>query len=196
MILSILIPTVPNREARFNRLWAELRDQKHRLETVHPTLPKVEILHDNSPRYVDGGLTVGKKREALVQRAEGKYVCFVDDDDWVSPNYLETLVRACMEGRHVVTFNALFKCDGYWALVDMDLNHENEQATPERIVKRGVWHICPILTEIAQAVGFPDINNAEDSAWLSKLNITNQYKVNHILYQYNHSASVSEVDRI
>lgn len=33
------------------------------------------------------------QRNAAILRAKGDYICFVDDDDWVLPNYAETIKR-------------------------------------------------------------------------------------------------------
>ena len=36
----------------------------------------------------DGTRSIGEKRNALVESAGGEYVCFVDDDDMVSSDYV------------------------------------------------------------------------------------------------------------
>lgn len=198
MILSILIPSIPDRSEMLNRLLDNLYNQKRLVNNQHPSLPGVEILTDCSKRYLEGGKTVGQKRNDLLQRANGNYLCFLDDDDNVPANYLETLVRAMEHGADVITFNSLFKCDTYWSLIDMSIENDNEEATPNGVTYRNAWHICPIKSEIAKKYQFTSKNNAEDWDWMQRVlsEVKKEYKLNVILHQYNHSANVSEVDKI
>lgn len=198
MILSILIPTIPNREGSFNKLYAKLTHQVEELNTTHPTLGQVEILADKDKRFKDGGKSIGKKRNDLVQSAKGKYLCFIDDDDDIAPNYLESIVRLCQSDRDVITFRSLFVCDTYWSVINMDLDADNEQATPTRIVQRSVWHVCPVRSEYAKQFEFPNINNAEDWKWMEQVLTLckSQKHTDMILHSYRHSTHVTEVDHL
>lgn len=158
----------------------------------------IEILTDDSKKFLDGGLSIGKKREALVQRASGKYVCFLDSDDNVPSNYIESLARLCIQNKDVCTFRALCKLKEYWCLVDMSLNFEfNEQTTDHHDVRRKPWHICPVRAEYAKAELFSDINHNEDFDWFNRVlkYCTFEAKSNQILYEYRHGDH-SEADKI
>lgn len=159
----------------------------------------VELLFDASPKFLAGGLSIGKKREALVRRASGKYVCLLDDDDKISPNYLQILVRLCLEGKDVCTFRNISKLEDFWTIVDMSVFHtENEQATHDRIVKRKPWHICPVKTKYAQRYAFLDINYGEDWAWVEQVltHCQTEAHTDAIIHQYNYSSKTSEADKI
>jgi hypothetical protein len=39
-------------------------------------------------------MTIGEKRTLLVRQAKGRFACFVDDDDNVSPDYIQIIRRA------------------------------------------------------------------------------------------------------
>lgn len=198
VILSILMATTPQRHEMFNKLFMEVQRQNDNLQRDHRTLGLVEILVDDSIRFLDGGLSVGKKREALLKRAEGKYVCYLDSDESISPDYLETLVRLCNQGADVCTFRAFVKLANFWALVDMRLAYPmTDQISPEYTVRRSAWHICPIKREHAQRHHFADINNAEDSDWLKRVlaHCTTEAHTERIIFQYSHG-SHSEVDLI
>ena len=199
MKLSILIPTLPQRKKMFNILRKNLTAQIDYVHSTHPSLGQVEILFDSSKKFLKGGLSVGAKRDALKCRATGEYLVFVDDDDMIAPNYLESILRLMESNPDIITFRSLYKSSTYWGIVDMNLNHsENEQMNDSTIVKRQPFHVCPIRTSIAQQHSFPDINNAEDWGWMVKVlaDCKTQSHSDQILHQYNEFASVSEVNKI
>ena len=199
MKLSILIPTLPQRRKMFNILRKNLTAQIDFVHSTHPSLGQVEILFDSSKKFLKGGLSVGAKRDALKCRATGEYLVFVDDDDMIAPNYLESILRLMESNPDIITFRSLYKSSTYWGIVDMNLNHaENEQMNDSTIVKRQPFHVCPIRTSIAQQHSFPDINNAEDWGWMVKVltDCKTQSHSDQILHQYNEFALVSEVNKI
>lgn len=196
--LSILIPSIPERSEKLKMLQKELYKQAFNLHASFPGHGYIEVLVDDSKSFLNGGLSIGKKREALIKRANGRYVNFLDDDDTISPEYVKTLLELCSYGRHVCTFRSLFKLNDYWGLVNMSIyNKENEQATPERMIQRPPWHICPVWTEFARIYPFNDVNNAEDFEWMEKVlsHCENEAHTDKILFQYNHGDH-SEADKI
>ena len=199
MKLSILIPTLPQRKKMFNILRKNLTSQIDFVHSTHPSLGQVEILFDSSKKFLKGGLSVGAKRDALKCRATGEYLVFVDDDDMIAPNYLESILRLMESNPDIITFRSLYKSSTYWGIVDMNLNHaENEQMNDSTIVKRQPFHVCPIRTSIAQQHSFPDINNGEDWAWMQKVlpDCKTQAHSDMILHQYNDFSTTSAVNEI
>lgn len=198
ILLSILIPTIPERYERFTKLYNELMRQKTEFETFHDTLGRVEVLVNTEKRFLDGGLSIGKKREALVKDAEGKYLCFLDDDESIAPNYLETLMRLCFVDQDVCTFKAMVKLSTFWALVDMRLAYKtNDQINPDFTVRRPPWHMCPVRSVFAKLVPFRDVNNAEDFEWTEQVlkYCVTEAHTDKIIFQYNHGDH-SEADKI
>lgn len=198
MILSILIPSIPSRHDKLFVLLSELERQQKSMRIVHPTLPEVEIVIDNGASFMDGGLSIGKKREGLVRQASGKYVCFLDDDESIAPNYLESLVRMCMQDADIVTFRSIVRMADFWGIVDMRLVYKvNDQMTPEYTVRRPPWHICPVRSRHAQRYKFNDKNNAEDFEWIEKVlrHCTTEAHTDKILFCYQHGDH-SEADKI
>jgi len=198
IILSILIPTIPERGAMFTKLYNEVHRQIAYMDTVHPTLGKIEILIDDSPKFLNGGLSIGKKREALVKRSEGVYLCFLDDDEDIAPNYVETLVRLCQFNADVCTFRNISKFDTYWMLVEMGLKYPNDQASSSFMIRRRPWHICPVKSAYAKLYPFEDSNYGEDFTWMEKVltHCTTEAKSESVIHCYNHSKHTSEADKI
>lgn len=198
-MLSILIPTIPSREKRFKNLVAELDRQACTLAKDHPTLGFVELRFEDGEPFLNGGMSIGKKRQELVKYAGCKYLCFLDDDDDVAPNYIETLVRLCQQDKDVCTFRSIAKLDNYWTVIDMRLSYpENEQANPDYIVHRRPWHINAIRSEIAKLYTFNDTNYSEDSDWMANvlLDCKTEAHTDAVIHQYNHSSKTSEADKI
>lgn len=182
----------------FSKLFSELHSQLTYIKTTHPSLPEVQIVFDNSIRFLDGGLSIGKKRESLLKRAIGEYVCYLDSDEDIAPNYIESLIRLCLSGADVCTFKAMVKLESYWAVVDMSLNYKlNDQLTPEYTVRRPPWPICPVKRKFAKLYDFADKNNAEDFEWMEKVlsHCTTEMHTNKILFCYQHGKH-SEADQI
>lgn len=198
IILSILIPTIPERVEMFTRLIGELNRQVNYVNDNHPSLGRIEILVDTGRRFLEGGLSIGKKRDTLVKRAQGKYLCFLDDDERISPNYLETILRLCKYDADVVTFRNFSRLENFWMLVDMSLKyHTNDQASPEFMIRRRAWHICPVRSIFAKLYSFPDTNYSEDWEWFEKVlkHCTTEAKTDAILHEYHHGKH-SEADKI
>lgn len=195
--LSVLIPTIPKRGSMFNLLFGQLVLQGASLTPYDKSLP-VEIVVDGSDSYMDGGPSIGAKRDSLVQRAQGEYLLFLDDDEGISGNYLEVILQLCETGADVCTFRSIAKLEQYWTVIDMSLLHEeNEQASPDRIVKRRPWHINAIRSDIAKQFRFEDINYGEDWKWMEQV-LTKCYKEAHtdaIIHEYRHGKH-SEADKI
>lgn len=196
--LSILIATLPEYEKMFTKLYNNLASQITMCQTVHPTLGDVEIVVNAGKRHTEGGLSIGKKREALVKEAKGRYLCFLDYDETISPEYVEQLLRLCYQDADVCTFRVLVKMGTFWTVVDMKLeNKENEQITPERIVNRPPWHVCAVRSVYAKMFEFPDLSNAEDFVWMEDVLTLckTEAHTDRILYQYNHLHE-SEADKV
>jgi hypothetical protein len=168
------------------------------MNTFHSSLGEIEIIIDGSERFLDGGLSIGKKREKLVSAANGSYLCFLDDDEQIAPNYLEVLVRLCCQNKDVCTFRSLAKLDNYWTVINMGLGQSNEQANPNWIVERNAWHICPVKSEWAKLHTFEDINYAEDWKWFEQVltHCQTEAHTDAVIHSYQHSAQTSESDKI
>lgn len=91
--LSILLITFPERATYLAPLIAELDKQR----AGYP----VEIMYLGDCR----SLHVGKKRNLLKSIASGKYSIWIDDDDWIEPNYVSEIMKGVEQDPDCVTFN-------------------------------------------------------------------------------------------
>jgi SAM-dependent methyltransferase len=157
--LSILIPSLASRRQLLERLLACLGRQGHRDE--------IEILVEVD----DGRATTGTKRNRLVAKARGAYICHIDDDDLVAPDYLETILDAIREnpGVDVLWIRGQRRIvDGEEAGV-LTFDYGCGPHVNGRIVDDALWrqvgHLCPIRAAIAKATPFPELTVGEDLRW-------------------------------
>jgi glycosyltransferase involved in cell wall biosynthesis len=101
VILSILICSIHSRHDRLQTLLKELLYQ--RMDN-----PLIEILTniDNKEK------STGKKRQELIEEAKGKYIIFIDDDDWVQPCYISELLKAAESDADCFAINGWITTNG------------------------------------------------------------------------------------
>jgi glycosyltransferase involved in cell wall biosynthesis len=150
--LSILLCTVETRAKLFAELYA------HILKQAEGKPVEVLVACDNKE------ISIGKKRQNLLQQATGDYVCYVDDDDWVSDLYVDDILAALESGPDCVGFLITCTTNGRnpkSAIASMRYREWAENCDGYAHV-RTPYHKTPILRSIALAVGFPDLRYGED----------------------------------
>jgi hypothetical protein len=183
MILSILTPAVPSRMAQLERLYEELVWQIGGLAVEHLTLL------DNKQR------TVGEKRDALLRAARGEYVAFVDDDDWISRDYVAELVKAAKQSPDVITFNQHCTVNAVQFEVQFKLGNPNEAPNGVKTIKRNAWHVCAWRRTLAIQSRFPASNYGEDWAFAAPLCAIpglREVHISKVLHYYRHSSETTE----
>lgn len=188
MKLSILIPTLTSRKEQFKIISEELSRQIHNKYDNDA----IVIYHlDNKEK------TVGQKRNELIAKAESDYVVFVDDDDRVAPDYVQTLLEAIESNVDVITFGVDVSINGGKAKPCVYSKDFKEDKNLDTHYERIPNHIMCIKRDIAKVVKFPDINNGEDSAWAKKLHplLETEYKIDKTLYYYDFNSRTTEAQK-
>lgn len=119
---------------------------------------------------------VSEARNVAISQAKGAYICFVDDDDIVTPNYIESMVNAMERSKAdfcVASFKEQIENKGIVeSIIDHSINGGVYSFIDGNIdsllLEQGFLHPCwgkLYKTDIIQNVGikFPDINLSEDS---------------------------------
>jgi len=183
MKLSILIPTIPERKEKFDKIYCKLLSQ---------CTPDIEILFDDRERYNISGIMVGEKRQALIDQAKGKYISFVDDDDDISNDYVIEILKAIDSGSpDVITFRTLADIDGRKYVIDTSIHNPIEQLHGNGPIKRkpSVPHVW--LKEATKRTVFQSKNVDEDTDWVNAINAQSEIKIDKILHYYNFSTADS-----
>ena len=155
--LSILICSLSRRAALLSRLMNVLRPQLN---------DSVELLVE-----IDNGeITTGAKRNILLDRAEGKYCAFVDDDDLVSADYCARILEAVKTNPDCVGFTGQITFQR--RKISKDFVHSltiNKWYEQNGVYYRCPNHLNPIRTSIAQSVRFKDITVGEDKDFSDRI---------------------------
>jgi len=188
MKLEILICTLPERWELFERLFNKLTMQIDDLANPFD----VEILSNGNPK----GVSIGTKRNRLLDMSTAEYVAFIDDDDDVSNNYIATLLAGakmgfdCIGLRGEITING-----GKPEIFEHSLKYDewktNEGAIyPNVKYERFPNHLNCIKSSIAKQFKYPETNHGEDFDWSTQLHksglLKTEYEVNHTIYYYNY----------
>lgn len=186
LVLSIVMITVPDRRKSFNKLVLELNRQINYCKKVHPTLGRVQLVKVAGERLDKGGFSIGTKRQLGLKRSEGKYVCWLDDDDWISPDYVETILRLAINDADVLVFNNLSRFEGFWCLVQMNLDFIVDEQVKPGIIHRRPYHVCGFKRSLLENCNFPDANLDEDTGFLAQVwpKLKTQAKTEAILHEY------------
>ena len=157
MILSILIPTLPERSTLLANMVSYIGQHEG-----------VEIITDDRGRHI----TTGHKRNDLIQRAQGDYTVFVDDDDYVTPDYTASILEALNSRPDVVTFEGWYTENGRnrvdW-VIKLGERYEARTENGKYMFFRFPNHLCPVKRSITAQVKFPPITQGEDYQWAVKL---------------------------
>jgi len=179
MLLSILIATVPERELTYNMLTTALLLQRGDNE-------QVEILVDSTPRTV---MSIGRKRNDLLNMARGEYIVFFDDDDLPMPNYIELILKAIEARPDCVDINILMLTNGMNPQICQHHRANKKWHSQSGIYYRNVTQFNPVRRELALQTGFKDLRYAEDRDYADRLTplCLTSVLIPEIIYIYNYS---------
>lgn len=124
----------------------------------------------------NGEMTIGAKRNILLDRAIGDYVCFIDDDDMVPDYYVEEILRAIGED-DVRTGGApdAIGIKGHYfeaqksAQVFIHSIQYDSWFTQDGVFYRPPNHLNPVKRELALKAGFPEKDHGEDHDYSMKM---------------------------
>lgn len=179
--LSILVATIPERKSQFRRLMAHL-------EGMAEDEP-VEILSDDAPK---GDISIGSKRQRLLERATGRYVVFIDDDDWVPLYYVPEILDAIEQRPDCIGF--LIEVHGLSRVVQRAAASDRYDTWASNAdgydYVRTIYHKTPVKREHALAIGYADMRFAEDKDYSDRLKASGLLKsevfINRTMYIYRY----------
>lgn len=198
--LSILIATTEERRGMYYELMTEFENQikaeeynngsvliDSSLSTWRNCTGKdVEVISVSDNK----GISIGRKRQVLLDMAVGEWVVFFDDDDWPASNYVELILS-----------NMSDSVDCMGIKVKMTTNGLNEQTCLHRLGRpwaeskegydyiRPIIHFNPVRRELALQAGFRDMRFGEDRDYADRLNrlVRNEVFIDEWLFHYRYT---------
>lgn len=161
MKLAILIPTL-------NEPWnvTMLKRLRNILDPQIERFPgQVEIVMNDAGRL----MVIGEKRNQMIKNTESEYFCFIDDDDYVSSYYVDSIMKALTQNPDVVTFNGWYvENNKSRKPFEIKLGHLY-QDFPNKFLR---WpnHITVMRRACVEHVRFPMVRNGEDYQWSKEIN--------------------------
>ena len=107
-----------------------------------------------------GGRPLGAFSQSLLMDARGEYVSFVDDDDWVLPDFVSAVTDRMLSGPDIVGFENEYSENGVPHRNSFILRHSygmNGCKAPPGVNParcRDITHVTPIKTVLAQRGDF------------------------------------------
>jgi GT2 family glycosyltransferase len=180
--LSILICTLEERKYTFlNRLLDILNPQ------VKNKNVELVILSDN------GEKRIGSKRNEAIKKSKGEYICFIDDDDLVSEDYVDLILnKIAKENSDVIVFDAKISFDGinpklvkYGVEFDYCEKSESYYRHPNHLMVHKKSNIIEL---------FLDVRTGEDDEWAKRrlMSIKSQSRIEKVLYFYDYRTTTKK----
>jgi glycosyltransferase involved in cell wall biosynthesis len=177
MKLSILIPHLKSYDLYLDRLRAALDPQLN---------SDIELII-----FTDyGEWTIGAKRNWLLHRAKGEYVCFIDSDDVVSADYIKLVMAGIDNGVDCCSLTGEITDDGKNPRKFVHSMMFNSWYEKNGVYRRPPNHLNTIKASIAKQIEFPGKKHGEDHVWSDKLKKANLIRTEHwiedTIYYYLH----------
>lgn len=176
MKFSILILSIPERLKKLSELLDILRPQCENNPDV-----EILVLTDNRKR------SVGSKRSSLLQLAQGEYLAFIDDDDLVSTDYVDVILKTLRDypDLDVLTFTQIVSFpNGSLTMCKYSVNFQYESGP-------GWWRGLPAHTmvwkrDLVKDIPFPNKDWQEDLDWckVASKKVTRELIIEDELYHY------------
>lgn len=183
-ILTIMIPTTPDRERSFWKLMFELEYQIE--NNGFKGMVEIVYLCDNKE------ISVGRKRQLLLEMAKGDFVVGIDSDDFVHPDYIGDIVSTLIKNKDNIDhvgFEEDCLINGERSKSIFSIRHqqwdENKDgydhircANPKSVIRR----------EKALLVGYEDMRFGEDRVFSEAVTplLVGEVYIDKPLYKYIH----------
>lgn len=186
ILLTITIASVSIRKTMLDNLLSELNKQiaENNLEN------EVEILVDD-----DDNRFLGTKRKLMLTQAKGLFTCAIDDDDFVSPIYVKSIIEAIKKDKSVdcLGINGIITTNGENPKKWVISCHYEDWFEQDGVYYRTPNHICPIRTELARIGDFDEVAWGEDYPFSMRMKslLNKETTIDEPLYYYQYNTETS-----
>jgi hypothetical protein len=144
-------------------------------------LSRCQVLVD-----IDGGeVSIGRKRQRLLDASVGEYIVFIDDDDIIASDYLGRVFDGIDLGvDHIGIGMSYEPFNAPHHLVECSMHHEWTHDGTKYL--RSPQHTCAVKASLARFAGFDDVSFSEDRTYAERLKplIKSEYVIKEPIYRY------------
>lgn len=198
--LSILILSLLERTEKY--LLPLLHTLQSQCQGVEDQV-EIVVVSDNRWR------TIGAKRNEILHLAHGEYITFVDDDDMVSHDYVESILDVFQQSRDeqrsppdcvvfdvwVRGYDVLNMQPQHGSLCRYGIEFEHQNLSDGTFLRKPNCRMV-YRRSLCRGVDFLDVNCGEDDAWgrqvAQRVGPNSQVRIHKIMYFYNWNAVDSE----
>lgn len=186
--LSILIPTLQSRKPTLDRLVTEVNRQ------IEKSNLNIELLIESD----NGQITTGKKRNILIRRAKGEYCVFLDDDDLIAPDYIESFEPMLKSDKYDCAdlWGAHYKRGIFNKYVHYSNKFKKWSENPKKFI-RTPQHLNVVRTVFYRNCPFPDSSHGEDRqnsmCMVRKGLLKTEYKTKRFYPLYHYISGVKKI---
>lgn len=190
--LSILVCSV---HTRYKTFLPKIQDQLYtQLAALsEPDQERVEIivLTDNKR------MMLGHKRNKMIELAQGKYVVFVDDDDRIADDYIQSLLDGTTSNADCIVFQAEVSLNGEPSKLCYYSKDVRQDFNTPSAYHRIPNHICCVKKEVSLKSSFPNILYGEDAGYGKVLlpHLKTEHKIDKVLYYYDYNSDTTETQQ-
>lgn len=175
MKLSILIPHLKSYDVYLDRLRAVLDPQR---------TDETELII-----FTDyGDLSIGFKRNWLLNKAKGEYLCFIDSDDLIRKDYIKLVMEGIDKGVDCCSLKGVITDDDKCPRTFIHSIRYTSWYEKDNVFYRNPNHLNVIKSSIAKQMKFPDKNVGEDHDYSKQLHRSGLLKTEHwiepVIYHY------------
>lgn len=206
-LLSILIPTVPERIDNWNHLLDKIFSQSGLKREVGFHKKEGECwgnywqLDDCDVEVIsffdEKVITIGEKRELMYRAANGFFSWQIDDDDDIAEDAIPLILEAIKQEPDCITFEEHCLMDGKEYCSNHSIAYGDWEGDGQKLLEDGFhFHRTPFMksvikTSIAQSIPIPHIRFGEDHQWAQALkpHLKTEVHIPKQLYFYQHISS-------
>lgn len=199
---TIGVLSIPSRSRELGTLVADLRMQMERLagdgfdqvlgdglaraaaQRYRMARGDIEVLIDTRAEP-----TIGEKRQWVLDTAAGQYINFVDDDDRVARDYVQT-IHPLLDGVDYIGFMVELRVNGVLRPPCYHSLQYKGWSNDRNGYYRNVSHLNPMRTEIARQGTFAG-NYGEDREWAAQVHPRGEHYIGRPMYFYDYRPALS-----
>lgn len=143
----------------------------------------------------NGEMSIGEKRNSLIDMSTGEYIVFIDDDDMIAIDYVEKILDAIENNKpdvigikgmiSVIRDNNVKDEKYFYHTIENDKYFESNRG-----YERPPNHLNPIKRDIAIKYKFKQVSFGEDTDWAMNICSNKELKtenyIDKTLYFYNY----------